>query len=200
VAKLSNTIIYLIGIPAVGKYTTAKAIAELTEAKVVDNQLINYPIFFLSGYDGTDRFPFQKGGARAIEKIRSAILTFIRDYADLEASFIFTNVLDSSASDKRLFRKIDHIARTRGAMFVPVWLTCSASEIRKRKNSPDRRQRLKDTDLSNIKFWTGEFQELRSRHPNALTLDTSRRAPTETAKLILRHIEKTKSANEAANR
>jgi hypothetical protein len=200
VAKLSNTIIYLMGIPAVGKYTTAKAIAELTGAKVVDNQLINYPIFFLSGYDGTDRFPFPKGGARAIGKIRSAILTFIRDYADMEASFIFTNVLDSSASDKRLFRKIADIARTRGALFVPVWLTCSASEIRKRKNSPDRRQRLKDTDLSNIKFWTGEFQELRSRHPNALTLDTSHRHPTETAALILSHIEKTKSANESANR
>ena len=42
VAKLSNTIIYLIGIPAVGKYTTAKAIGELTGAKVVDDQLINY--------------------------------------------------------------------------------------------------------------------------------------------------------------
>jgi hypothetical protein len=30
------------GIPAVGKYTTAKAIGELTGAKVVDDQLINY--------------------------------------------------------------------------------------------------------------------------------------------------------------
>ena len=126
VAKLSNTFIYLIGVPAVGKYTTAKAIAERIGARVVDNQLINFPIFFLSGYDGTDRFSFPKEGARAIEKIRSAILTFIREHPDPEASFIFTNVLDTSASDKRLFRKIELIAKKRGALFVPVWLRCSA--------------------------------------------------------------------------
>jgi shikimate kinase len=192
VPKLSNTIVYLIGVPAVGKYTTAKALAALTGAKVVDNQLINLPVFFLVGYDGTDQFPFPKQGARAIEKIRSAILTFIRDHPDPAASFVFTNVLESSADDKRLFRKIELIAKKRGALFVPVWLKCSASEIRKRKRSPDRRQRLKDTDLSNIKFWTEEFQELEAQHPNALTLDTSHHGPAETARLILRHIEQVK--------
>lgn len=59
--KLCNTIIYLIGIPAVGKYTTAKEIGRLSEAKVVDNQLINLPVFTVVGYDGTDAFPFPKG-------------------------------------------------------------------------------------------------------------------------------------------
>jgi len=63
------------------------------------------------------------------------------------------------------------------------------SEIRQRKKNPDRRQRLKDTDLSNIKFWTEEFEELEVQHPNALKLDTSQRDPAETAGLILKHIE-----------
>src|SRR3982750_3837394 len=107
VAKLEKTIIYLIGIPAVGKYTTAKTIAEPTGAKLVDNQLINNPIFFLSGYDGTDWFPFPKEGWVGIEKIRSAVLVFVQDYSDPDASFIFTNVLDACANDKRLFRKIE---------------------------------------------------------------------------------------------
>lgn len=189
--KLHNTIIYLIGVPAVGKYTIAKAISELTEAKVVDNQLINLPVFFLSGYDGTDRFPFPKGGAEAIEKIRAAVLGFIRQYPDPNASFVFTNVLGSSAGDRRLFQKVELIAKERGSSFFPVWLKCSASEIRKRKRNPDRKQRRKDTDLSNIKFWTEEFQELQVRHPNALTLDTSKREPAETAKIILEHIDRT---------
>jgi MoxR-like ATPase len=51
--QLHNTIIYLIGIPAVGKYTVARAIGRLTGAKVVDNQLINLPVFSVLGYDGT---------------------------------------------------------------------------------------------------------------------------------------------------
>jgi predicted kinase len=192
VAKLKNTIIYLIGVPAVGKYTTAKAIAERTGAKVVDNQLINHPIFYLSGYDGTDRFPFPKHGAVAIEKIRAAVLDFVREHPDPDASFVFTNVLDSSGADKRLFRRIERLAKKRGARFYPVWLTCGPQEIRKRKNSPDRRQRLKDTDLSNIKYWTEEFQELRVPHPNALTLDTSDSPPSKTANEILKRVNSEK--------
>jgi shikimate kinase len=36
--ELHNTIIYLIGIPAVGKYTVAREIGRMTGAKVVDNE------------------------------------------------------------------------------------------------------------------------------------------------------------------
>ena len=54
--KIGTAFIYLIGVPAVGKYTTAKEIARLTGAKVIDNQLVNIPIFYIAGYDGTDRY------------------------------------------------------------------------------------------------------------------------------------------------
>ncbi len=72
--KLSHTIIYLIGIPAVEKHTTAKEIGRLTGAKVVDNQLINLPVFTVVGYDGTDAFPFPKGAGEYIENIHRAVL------------------------------------------------------------------------------------------------------------------------------
>jgi hypothetical protein len=194
VPKLSNTIIYLIGIPAVGKYTTAKAIAKLTGATVVDNQLINNPIFYIAGYDGTDAFPFPPEGWTFIEKIRRAVLTFIRDHTSDDQSFVFTNVLGDSAGDKRLFRTIEQIAIKRGAVFVPVLLTCDPAELRKRKNNPDRHKRLKDTDLTNIKFWTEEFKVLPMKHPNALVLDTSRRRPAQTANLILDHARQLKAS------
>lgn len=45
--RFPPSIIYLIGPPAVGKFTVAKAIAKLNDAAVVDNQLINIPIFSL---------------------------------------------------------------------------------------------------------------------------------------------------------
>lgn len=78
--KLRNTIIYLIGVPAVGKYTVAKEIGRMAGAKVVDNQLINLPVFSVVGYDGTDAFPFPKEAWAQIEKIRRAVLTVVRDY------------------------------------------------------------------------------------------------------------------------
>src|SRR5689334_20085717 len=93
--QLHNTIIYLIGIPAVGKYTIAKEIGQMTGAKVVDNQLINLPVFSVIGYDGTDAFPFPQGAWAQIEKIRRAVFTVIRDFCPPDDSFVFTNVLDA---------------------------------------------------------------------------------------------------------
>ena len=185
--KLRNTIIYLIGIPAVGKYTTAKAIARASGAKIIDSQLVNNPIFTVVGYDGTDKIPVKKEAWQSVEKIRKAVLDFIRDHADRESSFVFTNVLNDSPGDRRLFRRIERIAKHRGAMFVPVWVTCDVAEIRKRKSRPDRRERMKDVDLTNIPFWTEEFEQLAIKHPNELRINTTRSKPDETAKQIMGH-------------
>jgi len=189
--ELRNTIIYLIGIPAVGKYTVAREIGRLTGAKVVDNQLINTPVFSVIGYDGTDAFPFPQGAGAQIEKIHRAVLTVIRDFCPPNASFIFTNVLDARApGDRAWFRRVERVAKHRSAAFFPVWLTCDAAVIRRRKATPERRARLKDIDLTNISRWVEEFEVFRAQHPNALTLDTSRRSPRQTARLILEHVHK----------
>ena len=42
--EISPAVIYVIGVPAVGKYTIAKEIGRLAGARVVDNQLINLPL------------------------------------------------------------------------------------------------------------------------------------------------------------
>ena len=188
--KLRNTIIYLIGVPAVGKYTVARELGRLTGAKVVDSQLVNTPVYYLVGYDGTDAFPFPRGAAAEIEKIHRAVLTVIRDFCPAEDSFVFTNVLDAKEpGDLAWFRRIERVARRRRADFFPVWLACDdAAVLRRRKNTPDRRARLKDIDLTNIRRWLEEFEVLRVPHPNALALDTSRRDPAETARLILGHV------------
>lgn len=187
--ELDNSIIYLIGIPAVGKYTVAKEIGRMTGAKVVDNQLINTPVFSVLGYDGTDAFPFPHGAWAQIGKIHRAVLSVIRDFCPTDASFVFTNTLDAREPlDKVWFRRIERLAKQRGAGFFPVWLTCEAGVIRQRKNTPDRRARLKDIDLTNIRRWSEEVEVLRVPHPNALTVDTSYREPRQTARLILRHV------------
>src|SRR5438105_13761161 len=87
--ELDNTIIYLIGIPAVGKYTVAKEIGRMTGARVVDNQLINTPVFSVLGYDGTDAFPFPRGAWAQIEKIHRPVLAAIRAFCAPDASFGF---------------------------------------------------------------------------------------------------------------
>ena len=187
--KLHNTIIYLIGVPAAGKYTVAKEISRLTGAKVVDNQLINNPVFSVIGYDGTDTFPFPNGAWVHIGKIQRAVLSVIRDFCPPNASFVFTNVLDARAPDDKIcFRRIERLAKQRKAAFFPVWLICDAETLRERKNTPERKARLKDIDLTNISWYVGEFEVLRVPHPNALILDTSHCAPSQTARRILDHV------------
>jgi hypothetical protein len=191
--RLRNTIIYLIGIPAVGKYTVAREIGRLTGAKVIDNQLINTPVFTVVGYDGTATFPFPQGAWAHIEKIRGAIFAAIREFGAPDDSFVFTNVLDANARDsKALFRRIVRLAQQRNAGFFPVWLTCDAEMLRQRKNTPERRARLKDSDVTTIAWWLQEFEVLRVPHPNALTLDTSPSGPRQTAERILEHVQGTK--------
>jgi len=199
--KLHNTIIYLIGIPAVGKYTVAREIGRLTGAKVVDNQLINTPVFSVVGYDGTSTFPLPQGAWAHIEKIRRAVLAAIREFCPPDASFVFTNVLDASApGDKALFRRIERLAQQRKAGFFPVWLTCEATMLRQRKDTPERRARLKDSDVTTISWWLQEFEVLRVPHPNALTLDTSHCGPEQTAQRILEHVPGTASRTCAVRR
>lgn len=174
-----------------GKYTVAREIGRMTGARVVDNQLINTPVFSVLGYDGTDAFPFPHSAWAQIEKIHRAVLTVIRDLCPADASFVFTNTLDAREPlDRAWFRRVERLARQRRAGFFPVWLTCEAAVIRRRKDTPDRRARLKDIDLTNIRRWSEEVEVLRVPHPNALTLDTSRREPRQTARLILEHVRR----------
>ena len=186
--NLHNTIIYLIGIPAVGKYSTAKEISRSTGAKLVDSQVINTPIYSVVGYDGTDAFRFPPSAWAQIEKIQRAVLTVIRDCPPNE-SFVFTNVLDANVpGDRAWYRRVERVAKQRQADFFPIWLTCDAEIILQRKATPERKARLKDIDLSNISRWVNEFKVLKVEHPNGLTLDTSNLTPEETARCVLEHV------------
>jgi hypothetical protein len=185
-AELRNTIIYLIGVPAVGKYTTARSIARRTGAKLVDNHLINNPIFSVAHLDGTDRYPFPRGGWKYTGQIRRSVLAFIREFGHPDDSFIFTNVM--AFDEIRPFRQIERLAKKRKALFVPVWLRCSAAELRRRKATPQRRRMMKEIDTTNIRRWTKEFRELDIPHGNRLDIDNSRLKPAQTTKIILAHI------------
>ncbi len=110
-------------------------------------------------------------------------------------SFVFTNVLEANNDGAAaLFRRIEQLAIDRGAGFFPVWLTCDAKTLRERKDSPDRRARLKDIDVTNIARYLEDFEVLEVPHANALTLDTSEEGSEEIARRIIGHIQRAQSA------
>ena len=191
---INPAVIYIIGIPGVGKYTIAREVSRLTGAKLVDNQLINTPVFSILGYTGKDSFPFPAGAWAEIEKIREAVIAVIRNFCSHDDSFVFTNVLDANTEgDEALFRRIEQLALDRGADFFPVWLTCSPEVLRERKDSPDRRARFKDTDITNITRYVEDFEVLRLPHQNALDVDTSQEGHEHLALRIIDHIKRVQS-------
>ncbi len=82
------------------------------------------------------------------------------------------------------------MAASRGVGFFPVWLTCDPETLRQRKASPDRKQRFKDTDVTNIARYVQQFRVFEAPHPNALKLDTSVDTVQAIAKRIIGHVQR----------
>ena len=103
---INNTIVYLIGYGGTGKYTIAKELALLTDAVIVDNQLVNRPVFSVLGADGNTRLPDSIWPR--IEGIRRIVLDTIVELAQPQASFLFTNELYEGKPRDRLWFEDDH--------------------------------------------------------------------------------------------
>ncbi len=169
---MQNTIIYLIGFAGTGKYTIAKEICRLTNARLVDNHLINNPVFSLIRADGKTLLPesvWEKTWA-----IRRIVLDVIKDISPTEFSFVFTNELvDGSSDDERLFAEIVELAASRNSKLIPVRLMCDEKELCNRIQSPDRTARLKDTNANNARNKIRSHKILRVKHPRLLDLDVT---------------------------
>jgi hypothetical protein len=63
--------------------------------------------------------------------------------------------------------------------------------LRQRRDTPERRARLKEIDVTTVAWYLQEFEVLRVPHPHALTLDTSHCGPEHTAQRIVEHVQGT---------
>ena len=184
---MQNTIIYLIGFAGTGKYTIAKEICRLTNARLVDNHLINNPVFSLIRADGKKPLPesvWEKTWA-----IRHIVLDVIKDISPAEFSFVFTNELvDGSSDDEKLFSEVVELAASRGSKLIPVRLSCDEGELCNRIQSPDRTTRFKDTNVDNARNKIRSRKVLGIAHPNLLDLDVTNRSALQAAELIIASI------------
>lgn len=185
-AALPNTFIYLLGLPGTGKYTVAQEIAARAGFRIVDNHLINNPVFTVVRVDGKTALP------REIWKhagdIGRVVFECIRTLSPPEFSFVLTNALyDDQTDDHEWFAEIAGLAAARGALFVPVRMTLSDSdEYRRRVTDPRRENRMKETDPAAPEKYSGR-EVLNPNHPHLLSLDVTKLSPAEAAEKILSH-------------
>jgi hypothetical protein len=177
------SVIYLIGPLAVGKFTVAKAIAEINGAAVVDNQLINLPIFsLLTEWPNAE---VSEGMWREIEFVRDAVFRVIEEVAPRSMSYILTNALENDAESHALYERVKGIAASRGSIFLPVILTCELEEELRRIPDPARTQRLKTDDRERARHYIASTTFFVPREADLFTIDTTLTEPHDVAELIL---------------
>lgn len=168
---MRNTILYLIGHFGAGKYTIAKEICALTDARLVDNHLFNNVVFSLLRVDG--KTPIPEAAWDHIMVIRQEALTVIETLAPPEFSFVLTNMLRNDDHDRSAYEEVARVADKRGATFVPVVVTCSDDAFAKRIGNADRIARMKFTDAAGAEAYRTYTDLLQFTHPNRFDLDTT---------------------------
>ena len=186
---LHNTIVVLIGFAGTGKYTIGRELCELTGAKLIDNHLINNPIFKVVNADGIK--PLPDGIWDKVKRVREIVYEAIRELSPPELSFVFTiELFESSAGDQQAFVDLEQLAASRGALFVPVRLLCDVEELCRRVADPARVAMIKSISPELARRKSAEQTVLTSNHPHTLTIDVTQESPRACANAILGHIER----------
>lgn len=183
---LPNTFIYLLGMPGTGKYTVAQDIAARAGFRIVDNHLINNPIFTVVRVDGKTALP--RDVWKHAGDIGRVVFECIRTLSPPEFSFVLTNALyNDQPEDHAWFAEIEALAACRKALFVPVRLTLSdKEEHRRRITDPKRDLRMKEIDPSGADRYAAR-EVLIPNHPHLLSLDVTRQTAAEVSEKILSH-------------
>jgi hypothetical protein len=182
---MPGNIIHLIAFPGVGKLTIAREIVrQRPDIVLVDNHLINNPVFSVMNADGKARLPNEVWGQ--IFKIRTIVMDTMARLSPHHLSFVMTNFLIDEEGDKAECRKIEAVAEQRGGFYFPVILTCDVEENRRRIVSPERGPNLKSIDPNEPdRMHMGPPLLRCDGHPNRIEMDVTHVRPADAARRIL---------------
>jgi hypothetical protein len=187
--ELSPAVIHLIGYPATGKYTVAKAVVAAaaavgTRALLQDNHASGNLILSVIDGDGTKVMPAVVW--ERVGELREIVYRTIEDLSPPDRSFVFTNVLKAGdAGDEATLERVAAMAAVRRSMYLPVHLTCERASLLARVPSSERHERHKWIDPEAVGHFidSSDIIDLSRHHP--FDVDTTTTSPEESAKRIL---------------
>lgn len=185
-------IVHLIGFPAAGKLTIARAIAQRAESDggrfvVVDNHHTANVIFAVLDVDGVRELP--AGVWDRVREVRHAVMRSIEELSPRDWSFIFTNVLtERDATDRAVVDGLAELATKRSSHYVPVRLHCDIEVLLGRVDNDDRRERLKSIDPVGVRSLIESTRLIDVAPYTALDLDVTNLAAVDAAARILGHV------------
>ena len=168
-------LIFLHGMPGVGKLTVGTELANLTGFKLFHNHLTVDLVSSL--------FDF---GSKPFVELRERIWldTFAQASAADLAGLIFTFAFEKTVPEE-FVATVMNTVEANGGEVIFVSLTCETNELEKRITSPMRQKFGKLTSLELFKQLNGDgVFDTPENVPNRLTIDTTEISPAEAANRI----------------
>ena len=187
------SIIHLIGFPASGKLTVARAIAELGATRgrrivVVDNHLTGNVIFAVIEADGIR--PLPESVWDHVDELRETLYRAIAELSPPDWSFVFTNVItERDRNGRAVIDRLARLAVERSSHYVPVHLRCETEVLLQRVANPDRRERRKSIDPVSVRALIESTRLVGTAPHPSLEVDTTDLAPEDAAARILDHVD-----------
>lgn len=192
--KIENTIVHLLAAPGTGKYTIAREMVDQATFKLVDNHLINNPLFSIVRQDGRMTLPPRIWDN--VAKIWEAVADTMVHICPPEFSFILTNALfENDEDDRKHMLNMKRVATERKGVYIPVRLLISDIEEHVRRiTAHNRNERMKETNPeAPARYLTKEV--LKTGLPEELSLDVTALSPAEAARKVLTHAASVRGAH-----
>jgi hypothetical protein len=187
---MNNVIVYLIGPPGVGKYSTGKLLAERMPAKLLDNHYWCNPIFEIIEADG--RTPLPPAVWDRTNAVLTAVLETVATLAPPDRNYVFTHAIWDDGGhplDFMIAGQILSVAERRKARALVVRLSCRATELSARIAAEERAKRLKTGDVSQAER-LATLEPLNLNHDWIVDLDTTELRPEGVADFVMAEISK----------
>lgn len=171
-------IIHLNGRPGVGKKTIAKSLAEMFNARMIDNhQVLNLALSLADR--GTTLYD------QACVKLFQAVLEEMKVGMRAGHTYILINALTNEIKKhKKTYDQIYNAAIDSHFDFIPVLLTCDFNENAKRLETPSRLSQNKLTDVALLQEMYQDFSMINDAHDHTIELDVTHLSAKEAAKKI----------------
>jgi hypothetical protein len=185
---LENTMVALIAFAGTGKYTIGRELCTRTGAKLIDNHLINNPVFTVVNADGITPLPKAIWGK--VKAVRRVVYESIKELSPPDMSFVFTiQLIEDDPEDGKAFVDLVELAAAREILFVPIRLICDVDELCRRIVNPARSKMLKEISPDSARRRAADHAVLNPSHPNLRTLDVTLKSAIESAEEILREVK-----------
>ena len=178
------TVYQLLGFPATGKYTIARAMVEQLRARgepvaLLDNHATANLIWSLV----PDARRFDADVMAKMNELRMVLLDAAEELTGPDRSIVFTNFVPAGRTVTMLDRHRD-LAHRLGARFVAVVLHCEQEEVLRRIPNQDRADRMKLVDTTRARQVMAEGMSL-PRWPEIVELDITGWSPAEAAARVI---------------